>query len=86
MICIRYINLRSWCSIARYGRLARQAKDLLRLLILHLDPGEGPLVFGTDETLERCRGPCIGARGIYRDAVRFSRTTWSRPVACAGFP
>ena len=43
------------------------------LLLQHLDHGDGPLVFGIDETLERRRGPRINTRGIYRDAVRSSR-------------
>ena len=47
---------------------------LLRLLIRHLDRGEGPLIFGIDETLERRQGPQISALGIYRDAVRSSRS------------
>ena len=47
---------------------------LLRLLLQHLDRGEGPLVFGIDETLERRQGPQISALGIYRDAVRSSRS------------
>ena len=38
-----------------------------------LDHGDGPLIFGIDETLERRRGARIRARGIYRDAVRSSR-------------
>ncbi len=49
------------------------ARILLALLLQHLDRGDGPLVFGIDETLERLRGPRIKARGIYRDAVRSSR-------------
>ena len=49
------------------------ARILLMLLLQHLDHGNGPLVFGIDETLERRRGPRIKARGIYRDAVRSSR-------------
>ena len=49
------------------------ARILLLLLLQHLDRGEGPLVFGIDETLERRRGARISARGIYRDAVRSSR-------------
>ena len=36
--------------------------------------GNGPLVFGIDETLERRRGPKIKSLGIYRDAVRSSRS------------
>ena len=52
----------------------RQAARILLILMLqHLDRGDGPLVFGIDETLERRRGPRIRARGIYRDAVRSSR-------------
>ena len=49
------------------------ARILLMPLLQHLDGGDGPLVFGIDETLERRRGPRIKARGIYRDAVRSSR-------------
>ena len=49
------------------------ARILLVLLLQHLDRGEGPLIFGIDETLERRRGVKIRARGIYRDAVRSSR-------------
>ena len=43
------------------------------LLLRYLDRGDGPLVFGIDETLERRRGAKIKARGIYRDAVHSSR-------------
>ena len=49
------------------------ARILLLLLLQHLDHGDGPLIFGIDETLERRRGARISARGIYRDAVRSSR-------------
>ena len=49
------------------------ARILLLLLLQHLDRGDGPLVFGIDETLERRRGRRISARGVYRDAVRSSR-------------
>ena len=49
------------------------ARILLMLLLQYLDRGNGPLVFGIDETLERRRGAKIRARGIYRDAVRSSR-------------
>ena len=51
----------------------KAARILLALLLQHLDGGDGPLVFGIDETLERRRGSKIKARGIYRDAVRSSR-------------
>ena len=57
------------------------ARILLMLLLQHLDQGDGPLVFGTGETLERRRGPKIKSLGIYRDAVRSSR---SRLVKTSG--
>ena len=47
---------------------------LLRLLVHHLGQGNGPLVFGIDETIERRWGEKIAARGIYRDAVRSSKS------------
>ena len=50
------------------------ARILLVLLLQHLDGGDGPLIFGIDETLERRRGAKIKGRGIYRDAVRSSRS------------
>jgi DDE superfamily endonuclease len=46
---------------------------LLRLLLKTFDTG-GPLVFGVDETIERRRGEKISAKGIYRDAVRSSKS------------
>ena len=50
------------------------ARILLVLLLQHLDRGDGPLIFGIDETLERRRGAKIKARAIYRDPVRSSRS------------
>lgn len=47
---------------------------LLRLLLHYLAQGEGPLVFGMDETIERRWGAKIKARSIYRDPVRSSRS------------
>ena len=44
------------------------------LLLQHLDHSDGPLICGSDQTLERRRGPQIKGRGIYRDAVRSSRS------------
>ena len=61
------------CSIGRCGQSRAAARVLLVLLLQYLDRGDGPLVFGIDETLERRRGSKIKARGIYRDAVRSSR-------------
>ncbi len=50
------------------------SRVLLTLLLAHLAPTQGPLVFGIDETLERRQGPRIAAKGIYRDGVRSSRS------------
>ncbi len=60
------LNWAAWSPL-QLGRV------LLWLLIGYLDPGDGPLVFGIDETLERRRGQKIKAKGIYRDGVRSSR-------------
>ena len=66
---------------------SRQAARILLLLLLqHLDGGDGPLIFGIDETLERRRGAKIRARAIYRGPVRSSRSQVSRPAGCAGSP
>ena len=59
-------------SAARWSGLAA-GRVLLHLLVATFVP-EGPLVFGVDETLERRRGKKIAAKGIYRDAVRSSRS------------
>ena len=75
-------------NYARYHQVLNQAvwsprqaaRILLGLLILHLDQGDGPLIFGIDEpltnqeTLERRRGPKIKSLGIYRDGVRSIRS------------
>jgi len=50
----------------------RAAGILVRALVSVF--GAEPLVFGLDETLERRRGAKIAAKGIYRDAVRSSRS------------
>ena len=53
----------------------RLSEMLLALLMKHLDSDETkPLVFGIDETIERRWGPKIAKRGIYRDAVRSSKS------------
>jgi hypothetical protein len=43
-------------------------------LVKEMIPAEEPLVFGIDETIERRWGQKIKARGIYRDAVRSSKS------------
>ena len=79
---LRVMGLSDDRSYARYHQVLNRAvwsprqaaRILLGLLILHLDQGDGPLIFGIDETLERRRGPKIKSLGIYRDAVRSSRS------------
>jgi hypothetical protein len=69
-------------SFARYHQVLNRAnwsslklsQMLLNLLLRYLASAEGPLVFGIDETLERRRGQRISAKGIYRDAVRSSKS------------
>lgn len=47
---------------------------LIELLLERLGPKSGPLVMAIDETVERRRGKRISAKGVYRDAVRASRS------------
>lgn len=61
------LNRAVWSSL-------KLSSVMLCLLLDHLGPTDGPLVFGIDETLERRRGQRIAARGIYRDAVRSSKS------------
>ena len=79
---LRVMGRSDHLDYARYHEVLNQAvwsprqaaRILLMLLLQHLDQGDGPLVFGIDETLERRRGPKIKSLGIYRDAVRSSRS------------
>ena len=71
---------------ARWSSL-KLSRVLLYLLLRYLASADGPLVFGMDETLERRRGQRISAKGIYRDAVRSSKSQFvkaSPPKADAG--
>ena len=61
------LNRASWSSL-------KASHVLLTMLIGYLGTGTGPLVFGIEETIERCRGKRISAKGIYRDAVRSSKS------------
>ena len=77
---LRVMGLEDDRNFARYHHVLSRAvwqplqlgRTLLWLLLQHLDQGDGPLVFGIDETLERRRGGRIKAKGIYRDGVRSS--------------
>ena len=59
------LNRATWSSL-------RLSRVLLLLLIQRFDHGDGPLVFGIDETIERRRGRRIEAKGVYRDGARSS--------------
>jgi hypothetical protein len=48
----------------------------LGLLLEAFVVGEGPLILGLDETLERRYGKKISARGVYRDPVRSTHQTF----------
>src|SRR3954454_23154366 len=61
----RVLSRGHWCS-------RTVAHRLLLLLVAAFVP-HGPVVVGIDDTIERRRGACIAAKGIYRDPVRSSR-------------
>jgi hypothetical protein len=63
----RVLNRATWSSRAL-------SCVLLRLLVAAFVPGDTPLVFGIDDHIERRRGAQIAAKGIYRDAVRSSKS------------
>jgi hypothetical protein len=63
----RVLNRARWSS----RELGRR---LLLAVVAAFVPGDGPVVVGLDETLERRRGAKIAAKGIYRDPVRSSKS------------
>lgn len=65
---------------AKWSSLQLANYLLAELLSIFVAKGE-PLVFGIDETVERRWGRSITKRGIYRDAVRSSRSHF---VKCSG--
>lgn len=62
----RVLNRAKWSSLAASRILLSQ---LLRALL-----PTGPVVLGIDDTIERRKGKQIKAKGIYRDAVRSSKS------------
>src|SRR5215218_10251076 len=76
---LRVMDLDQSASFAVYHRVLstarwsarRVAHRLLHLLVASF-VGEGPVVIGLDDTIERRWGTKIKARGIYRDPVRSS--------------
>lgn len=65
---------------AKWSSLQLANYLLAELISTFLSNGD-PLVFGIDETIERRWGRSIAKRGIYRDAVRSSRSHF---VKCSG--
>ncbi len=63
----RVLNRATWSSRAI-------SRILLRLVLHAFVPGDAPVVVGLDEHIERRRGAKIAAKGIYRDAVRSSKS------------
>jgi hypothetical protein len=63
----RVLNRATWSSRA-LSRL------LLRALVAAFVPTGAPVVLGLDDHIERRRGAKIAAKGIYRDAVRSSKS------------
>jgi DDE superfamily endonuclease len=63
----RVLNRATWSSRA-LSRL------LLRALVAAFVPANVPVVIGLDDHIERRRGAKITAKGIYRDAVRSSKS------------
>src|ERR671910_273821 len=64
----RFCRYHRVLSRARWS--SREASRILLGLLLEAFVGEGPLILGIDETLERRYGKKIAARGVYRDPVR----------------
>jgi hypothetical protein len=58
----RVLSCASWSSC--------EASRILVGLLVEAFVGEGPLILGIDETLERRWGQKISAKGVYRDPVR----------------
>lgn len=63
----RVLNRATWSSRAL-------SRILLRLLMQAFVAADAPLLVGLDEHIERRRGAKIAAKGMYRDAVRSSKS------------
>jgi hypothetical protein len=63
----RVLNRARWSS-------RTLSRILLRLLVQAFVPADQPIVLGLDDHIERRRGAKIAAKGIYRDAVRSSKS------------
>jgi DDE superfamily endonuclease len=63
----RVLNRDKWSSYAI-------SRILLRLLVRTFLAADAPVIVGLDDHIERRRGKKIAAKGIYRDAVRSSKS------------
>jgi hypothetical protein len=66
----RFVNFHRVLSRAVWS--SRRASRLVLALLLRRFVPTGPILLGLDDTIERRRGKCIRAKGIYRDPVRSS--------------
>jgi hypothetical protein len=79
---LRVMGLGEGAKFAQYHQVLNRAvwssleasRVLLLMVVSRLWPGDKPLVVGMDETIERRWGQKIQTRGIYRDAVRSSKS------------
>lgn len=85
---LRAVGLQNERCFCRYHRVLNQAvwssqeaSRVLLGLLVEAFVGDGPLVVGVDETLERRRGKRITAKGIYRDPVRSSHSHFVKTSA-----
>lgn len=85
---LRAMGLGQERRFERYHRVLNRARwsglggaQILLGLLVAMVPPAVPLVIAVDETLERRKGERIAAKGMYRDAVRSSR---SKVVTCLG--
>jgi hypothetical protein len=79
---LRVMGLSNERQFQNYHRVLNRAKwssralslILLRRLLNAFVPKDAPVIVGLDEHIERRRGAKIAAKGIYRDAVRSSKS------------
>jgi len=69
----RVLNRAAWSALA--------AARILLGLIIALLPLDAPIILAVDDTIERRNGPCISAKGCYRDPVRSSQ---KHTILCFG--
>lgn len=80
--CLRVVGLSQESQFQNYHRVLNRAKwssrllsrILLRLLVRAFVGAHAPVIVGLDDHIERRRGEQIAAKGIYRDAVRSSKS------------